>query len=286
MEEGYISLYRKFLSWEWFEDEKAVKLFIFLLLKANWKEKRWRGQKIGRGQLITSSVKLSEQTNLSRSTVNRLLKKFELSGEVVRKADNKKTLVTICNYDKYQIFRREDGQPEAEQVDSKTVSKRTTSGQQTDTTKKGNNNNNEKNKEGRGRKKFRPPTDEEFLNYLKEYLEKKGIGATPEERTEILENFRDHYEAVGWKVGKNKMVDWQAAARNSLKWEKNQRVLNPDPQKSKSGLKFPNFYDPAFVAKYCQDGNTWIEYKKHLISLGFEERHGGGGTNWVKTTKK
>ncbi len=34
----------------------------------------------------------------------------------------------------------------------------------------------------------------------------------------IPQKFFDHYESVGWKIGRNKMVDWQAAVRT---WERN-----------------------------------------------------------------
>lgn len=35
--------------------------------------------------------------------------------------------------------------------------------------------------------------------------------------------FIDHYESVGWKVGKNPMKDWQASARN---WHRNNKNYN------------------------------------------------------------
>jgi len=36
------------LDWEWYDDINTKVLFIHLLIKANWKEKKWRGIKIKR----------------------------------------------------------------------------------------------------------------------------------------------------------------------------------------------------------------------------------------------
>lgn len=37
--EGWISLYRKILNWEWYSDANTFRLFIHLLLQANHEEK-------------------------------------------------------------------------------------------------------------------------------------------------------------------------------------------------------------------------------------------------------
>lgn len=56
------------------------------------------------------------------------------------------------------------------------------------------------------RTRFKPPTLEEVADYC---MERKN--------TVDPMNFIDHYEANGWKVGKNPMKDWKAAVRT---WER------------------------------------------------------------------
>lgn len=51
----FIKLYDKILQWEWFGHPNTVCLFIYLLLKANYKDTRFQGKVIQRGQLLTSS---------------------------------------------------------------------------------------------------------------------------------------------------------------------------------------------------------------------------------------
>ena len=63
--DGYIKLHRSLLDWEWLDDTNTFKVFILLLLNAAWADSRWRGITIKRGQLVTSTAKLSELCNLS-----------------------------------------------------------------------------------------------------------------------------------------------------------------------------------------------------------------------------
>ena len=64
-------------------------------------------------------------------------------------------------------------------------------------------------KENIKRKNFVPPTVEEVRAYCRE-----------RENNIDPQAFIDHYEAVGWMVGKNHMKDWKAAVRT---WERRDR---------------------------------------------------------------
>lgn len=60
----------------------------------------------------------------------------------------------------------------------------------------------EKEKEVKKSSRFTPPTLNELTSYIVD--NKYNVNA---------DTFFNHYEAVGWKVGKNKMKDWKAAVR-------------------------------------------------------------------------
>ena len=57
------------------------------------------------------------------------------------------------------------------------------------------------------RPRFVPPDETEVIAFFRE------SGSDKEE----AEAFRDYYEANGWKVGKNSMKDWKAAARGWIR---------------------------------------------------------------------
>ncbi|MGP8215193.1 MAG: hypothetical protein ACLQQ4_06500 [Bacteroidia bacterium] len=100
--EGFITLHRKFMEWEWYRNPATKDLFLHCLFKANWKQKRWEGKIIERGQFITGIFVLSAETGLSVQQVRTALEKLQYTGEITRESTNGYTLITVCKYDTYQ----------------------------------------------------------------------------------------------------------------------------------------------------------------------------------------
>ena len=107
--EGWISLHRKIQKSNLYPKNRPFTTFeawIDLLLNANHTE-----QKVNikfemfickRGQLLRSQEGLSLAWNWDRSSVRRFLKLLEKDQKVTIKTTSKTTVITICNYDKYQ----------------------------------------------------------------------------------------------------------------------------------------------------------------------------------------
>lgn len=102
MNEGFITLHRKLTEWEWYDDIPTCRLFLHLLLTVNWKDKKWRGVEIKRGQILTGVPTLSEQTNLSPMQVRRALDNLIKTGEVNRQTTSQYSLITLNKYNHYQ----------------------------------------------------------------------------------------------------------------------------------------------------------------------------------------
>ncbi len=86
-----------------FSDTEA---WIDLIMMANHKPARVYNVPVGRGQTLTSQVKLAKRWNWSRGKVRRFLKRLKTGHETVQRTvqqtDRGHTLITICNYDRYQ----------------------------------------------------------------------------------------------------------------------------------------------------------------------------------------
>lgn len=106
--EGWISLYRKFVNWEWYTDANTMRVFLHLLLLANHKENTWRGILIKRGQLITSYNTLSDDLNLTVQEIRTSFKRLKSTNEITTQPTNKYTLVTILKYNDYQDSQKEN----------------------------------------------------------------------------------------------------------------------------------------------------------------------------------
>lgn len=129
MSNGWIKLHRKILDWEWFTSPSTLQLFIYLLLRANKEDKKWRGILIKRGQLVTSAATISEETKLSTQQVRTSLNRLKSTNEITSKTTNRFTLVTVCKYESYQLYEEVEQQTK-QQALQQTNNKQITNKQQ------------------------------------------------------------------------------------------------------------------------------------------------------------
>lgn len=129
MENSYIKIYRGLIDWEWFNDSKVVHLFIYLLLKANFLDGKFKGHEVKRGQLITGRKKLSVATGISESSIRTCLDKLQRTNEITITSTSDYSVVTIVKYDIYQCYDKK--------VTNKTPTKTPTDSQQVATIEEG-----------------------------------------------------------------------------------------------------------------------------------------------------
>lgn len=141
-EEGFVSIDRKIVNWEWYKDTNTKALFLHLLFIANWKDGRFKGYEVPRGSVITSIAHLSQDTGLSCKAVRTALKHLQMTHEVAIKGTNKFSLITIEKYGFYQDPNNDRGKQKGNQR----ASKGQTKGNQRATIEQYNNNNNNNNK--------------------------------------------------------------------------------------------------------------------------------------------
>lgn len=99
---GHITLDRKILDWEWYTDTNTKTVFIHLLLTACWKDTKWQGKIIKRGQLVTSIPSLCTDLSLTTREVRTALSHLCSTGEIDRQTTAKYSVITVLNYDLYQ----------------------------------------------------------------------------------------------------------------------------------------------------------------------------------------
>lgn len=105
---GWIKLHRSILDWEWYDETNTFKVFLHCLLRANHKDKNWRGQTIKVGSFITSYSNLAVECKLSTQQIRTALDKLKHTKELTIKTTNKYTVVTICKYESYQVLENEN----------------------------------------------------------------------------------------------------------------------------------------------------------------------------------
>ena len=138
MSKGWVSVHRSLQEKGWYKKSDYVHLWLHILLKANHKDAEFwfNGQnvKVMRGQFITGRKQLASDTGINESKVQRILNAFENEHQIEQLKTNRNRLITIVNYDSYQVSEQ--------QTEQQVNNKRTTSEQQVNT----NNNDNNENK--------------------------------------------------------------------------------------------------------------------------------------------
>lgn len=104
--EGWIALHRSIMShWVW-RSHYHAKRWIDLLFLAAWNDHDVdlgsRKVHLIRGQFITSTRQLMALWKTNTTTVLEFLRALEKSNMITRKRSGNMTIITICNYNKYQ----------------------------------------------------------------------------------------------------------------------------------------------------------------------------------------
>ena len=112
------------MKWEWYQKPEMVLLFIHFLLLANHEELKWRGLTIKPGQFITGLKSLNHATGLSIQTIRTCISRFLSTGEITNISTNKYRIITLVNYDNYQIVNKK--QQANQQANQQTTNKQLT----------------------------------------------------------------------------------------------------------------------------------------------------------------
>jgi len=134
-DKGYVKLFRKLLEWEWYDDANTFRLFMHCLMKANYQDKVWHGIKVNRGSFLTSRDKLADELKLSVQNIRTAISHLESTGELTNKPTNKNRIVSVCNYESYQVKKDATNQQANQQL---TINQPTTNQQLTTTNKEKN----------------------------------------------------------------------------------------------------------------------------------------------------
>ena len=127
MNKGFIQLHRSLLEWEWYDDKNTKILFLHCLLKANYKDKNYRGKTIKRGSFVTGRDVLANELGLSVQQVRTSLTKLKSTNEITIKPSSQGTVIEVVKYNDYQ------------EVTNKATDEQPTNNQQATTTNKSNN---------------------------------------------------------------------------------------------------------------------------------------------------
>lgn len=221
---GHIRLHRSILESQVFAHPTALKIWVWCLCKASYKE-RFVPLKIGKGtttiniksgQFIFGRYKAEEELGIDGSTIYKWIQKFAsetFDNMIYLESNNQYTIITISNWGTYQGIEETMEQPSNNQGTTK--EQPSNSGVTTEEHKQESKEyieSKEYKEEVKTASRFHPPTIDEVRDYI---LEKKySIDA---------EAFVAFYSSKGWKVGSAPMKDWKMALVTWSKRDKDRK---------------------------------------------------------------
>ena len=107
---GWVKLHRSILTWEWFTDVNTAHFFEYCIVKANHDDDTWRGIRIKRGSFLSSYETMHVESGLTVQKIRTAIEKLKSTGEITSEATNNYTIITVCNYDNYQIEAKQEQQ--------------------------------------------------------------------------------------------------------------------------------------------------------------------------------
>ena len=217
MENGnFIKLNRQLLEWRYWYSETAVKLWILILMKANWKDGWFMGDRIPRGSLATSIASLADECGKSPTTIKKWLSRFEEDGQITRRVTNRYTQITVINYGFFQDLPERGVQRGDQQGD-----------QQSDYQGDQRGDHNRRSKEREEIKKERRERAAPTLDEVKQFVKEEGLTIDPA-------RFFNFYESQDWKTSSGYPIrDWKSKARS---WQSSERPKRKE--------ELPDFYNP------------------------------------------
>lgn len=221
----YIKLFRKMLTWEWYGDTNTFRLFMHILLKANYEPSRYRGHEIGAGECVFGRKKWAKELKLSEQEIRTAMNHLKATGEITTKATNRFTVIHLEKWEFWQI-----GEGKA--------------------TKKLTNN---------------QPTINQQLTTSKESKNIKNTTTIEEVRKYVQENnlnidadyFFKYYETAEWKDNKGKPIrNWKLKALN---WSRRENHDNGRSNGERSTVRTGSGASTATNAD--SDTTVWKRFK-------------------------
>jgi hypothetical protein len=178
MNNGYIKLFRSLLDSRVFASEKALKIWVWLLLKVTF-EKRFVSLKVGKGttvvellpgELIFGRFQAEETLCIDGSTIYKKLKEFEVEEMITIKSNSHYSIISICNWETYQGLNNDEVTTNEQPSNKQVTTKEQASNKQVTTKEQASNTNKKDKKDKEEKKEYISPSDLFFSDIEKVLL--------------------------------------------------------------------------------------------------------------------
>lgn len=131
----YIKLFRKILTWGWYGDTNTFRVFMHILLKANYAPSEYKGVVVGAGECVFGRKKWAKELGLTEQQVRTAISHLQSTNEITITSTNKFSIVHVVKWEFWQI----EGGLSTNTLTNKMSHKQPTNNQQITTSKESKN---------------------------------------------------------------------------------------------------------------------------------------------------
>lgn len=99
----YIKLFRKILKWGWYGDTNTFRVFMHILLKAQYTPTEYKGVTINSGECVFGRKAWSEELGLSEQQIRTAISHLQSTNEITIKSTNKFSVIHVVKWEFWQI---------------------------------------------------------------------------------------------------------------------------------------------------------------------------------------
>lgn len=99
----YIKLFRKILKWGWYGDTNTFRVFMHILLKANYKPKEYKGVMINSGECVFGRKAWAKELGLSEQQIRTAISHLQSTNEITITSTNKFSVIHVVKWELWQI---------------------------------------------------------------------------------------------------------------------------------------------------------------------------------------
>lgn len=98
----YIKLDRNITKWRWYQNPNTFRVWIHLLLTANYEDRGYEDITIHRGELLLNYNKIAVELGMSYQAVRTAVTHLKSTGELTARREGNFSIISIVSYDEYQ----------------------------------------------------------------------------------------------------------------------------------------------------------------------------------------
>ena len=101
--EPFVKIFKRITKWGWYGDTNTFRVFMHILLNANYRPTEYKGVTIGTGECVFGRKKWAKELGLSEQNIRTALSHLQSTNEITITSTNKFSVIHVVKWEFWQI---------------------------------------------------------------------------------------------------------------------------------------------------------------------------------------